>query len=194
MTGVQGRKEVASDETYEKQQGHHYTWGPNEMSRKKWENNLRQRGVNGEQIKDFVFTYPNCGKVCKSKDGLKIHQVWMHQKQRKTFTCSKCNASFAWENNPKSHEKKVHVERMEDPSRTRCRTCGKDISKTNIVRHRRPCGHHREVRGDQDAGMMVNPLAPRVYRAERREGSNCGRMLAKTDMAKHQQTWWGGWQ
>ena len=154
-------------------------------------------------MEDFICTYPDCGKVCKSKGGLRIHQVRMHEKQRKTFTCSKCNSTFASESSWKNHEKRCMVERAEDPSRARCGTCGKDVSKNNIARHRRTCEARagiagrreeaREARGGQDAAQGANPLAPRVYRAERGEGSNCGRMLAKTNMARHQRTC-GGWQ
>ena len=89
-------------------------------------------------------------------------------------------------------------ERAEDPSRARCGTCGKDVSKNNIARQRRTCEARagiagrreetREARGGQDAAQGTNPLALRVYRAERGECSNCGRMLAKTNMARHQRT------
>ena len=97
-----GMKRVAQMETYEKQQGHHCTWGPNKMRVERSEKTTRD----GEQIGDFMCTYPDCGKVCESKGGLRIHQVRMHVKQRKIFTCSKCNASFASENNWKNHEKR----------------------------------------------------------------------------------------
>ena len=63
-------KRVAHMEMYEKQQGHHYTWGPNEMRIERSEKTTRDREeAGGEQMEDFIYTYPDCGKVCKSKGG-----------------------------------------------------------------------------------------------------------------------------
>ena len=76
--------------------------------------------------------------------------------------------------------------------------CLQKVGKNNIARHRRTCEARagiagrreeaREARGGQDAAQGANPLAPRVYRAERGECFNCGRMLANTNMARHQRT------
>ena len=164
-------KRVAHMEKYEKQQGHHYTWGPSEMRIERSEKTTRDREeAEEEQMEDFICTYPDCGKVCKSKGGLRIHQVRMHEKQRKTFTCSKCNATFASESSWKNHGKRCMGERAEDPSRARCGTCGKDVSINNIARHRRICKARagiagrreeaRETRGGQDAAQGAKPLAP----------------------------------
>ena len=59
-------KRVAHMEKYEKQLGHHYTWGPNEMRIERSEKTTRDREeAEGEQMEDFICTYPDCGKVCK---------------------------------------------------------------------------------------------------------------------------------
>ena len=162
-------KRVVHMEKYEKQQGHHYTWGPNEVRIERSEKTTRDREeAEEEQMEDFICTYPDCVKVCKTKGGLRIHQVRMHEKQRKTFTCSKCNATFASESSWKNHGKRCMEERAEDPSRARCGTCGKDVSKNNIARHRRICKARagiagrieeaRETRGGQDAAQAPTLL------------------------------------
>ena len=73
---MEGRKmkRVAHMEMYEKQQGHHYTWGPNEMRIERSEKTTRDREeVEGEEMEDFICTNPNCENACKSKGGLRIH-------------------------------------------------------------------------------------------------------------------------
>ena len=131
---MHGRKQWWNEwHTWKSTKNHRVTITPGDPTR--WE--LRgvrkqletERKHEGEQMEDFICTYPDCGKVCKSKGGLRIHQVRMHEKQRKTFTCSKCNATFASESSWKNHGKRCMGERAEDPSRARCGTCGKDVSK-----------------------------------------------------------------
>ena len=113
--------------------------------------------------------YPDCDKICKSKAGLTIHQRMMHQKARATFTCNKYEETFT-EGKMKNHEKRCMGKRSAHQNTTICGTCGKDISKANIARHRRTrearagvAGIEWRKQGRHDGGEDEDQTRARVY-------------------------------
>ena len=58
-----------------------------------------------ETEEDLICKIYECGKKCKSKPRLKMHQKRMHKENVKTFRCDRCNAPFKTENTQINHEK-----------------------------------------------------------------------------------------
>ena len=48
------------------------------------------RDVDGENV--LVCQYERCGKVCRSKASLTVHQKWKHRvaEERMRFPCARC--------------------------------------------------------------------------------------------------------
>ena len=151
---------------------------------------------------DLVCSWEGCGKRCKSRAGLKIHQKRMHEDPRTEFTCEACGLTFRTENTMINHKKKCGGARAERDGYRRCEKCGKEISKTNIARHRRACtaregngGVRGEVRQEQDPPSTVasvggepEPSPPeqaRVYKQKWAECPICRQRLPATNMARH---------
>ena len=57
-------------DVWERQRGHEYVWGENEVA--------LSRNIDRGEL-DLTCRYEGCGKVCKSKGGLTIHQKRMHR-------------------------------------------------------------------------------------------------------------------
>ena len=137
-----------------------------------------------------------CGKLCKSKAGLKIHIKRMHKPHIKDFPCPKCGMIFKAENAMKNHAKSCGGERAENENRRRCEKCGGSYSKGNIARHRRAC-----TAREGEGGVRGRLGSQRGWARECKQGSIelaykpcnlCGRMLSVTNMARHQRTCVGG--
>ena len=107
---------------------------------KKWQGEEVERNQMKEE--EFVFVCDDCGKVCKSKAGLTIHEKRMHgaSKVKKEFACE-CGRKFGQEANLKNHRKKCvgseEAARVHERKRGNCPACGKEMNKTNIARHQR---------------------------------------------------------
>ena len=173
-------------ERQERQGAHHYEWEPGEQ---RLDRNVEPEQQ--QQQEEWRCQHPGCNRICKSKAGLRIHQVRMHEAPRKIFRCEKCGMELRTEGNWKNHVKRCMGERAEDPRKVRCVTCGEEFSKSNIARHRRTCEARAGVAGRREEAMEERgevELAPRVYRAERGECPDYGRELAKTNMARHRRT------
>ena len=88
-----------------------------------------------------------CGRVCKSRVGLRIHIKRMHEEARRFFAFSRCGSEFNTEGNKLSHEKTCSGVASGWVGLARCEKCNKDISKASITRHRRAC-----TAGEGDGG------------------------------------------
>ena len=135
-----------------------------------------------------------CGKRCKSKGGLKIHQKRMHGTEKKEFRCV-CGLVLWSENALVNHSKACTGERAETEKR-RCEKCGKEFSKNNIARYRRTC-----TAGERDGGVRGDvrqqerppeETSARVYRPKWAHCPQCGQLKSATNMALHRTTCRGG--
>ena len=178
------RRRMDHLKTYEQQKGHHYNFARGERLLE------RNAGRIEEEHQAFECEYPGCGKVCLSKAGLTIHKRRMHEAPRKTFRCDKCNKFFPAECNMLNHAKNCGGQ-AQNPDLSRCASCGGEFSKTNIARHRRTCearagiaGRNEEAREARGERPAANPPA-RVYVPRLGECPSCGRLLSKTNMARH---------
>ena len=89
---------------------------------------------------DLVCKFDGCGKVCRSKAGLTMHQKRLHRAadERKRFQCERCETVLETEGARVNHERMCRGERILEDGRIECR-CGSRVTKANIRRHRRRC-------------------------------------------------------
>ena len=108
----------------------------------KWSGQWLNR--NKEVERPTSFTCETCGKVCRSKGGLTIHQRKMHNvsKLKKSFSCKKCGSDFPQEANLLNHLKfsgecRQEVVRAKKyvAKRKECPYCHKEMAATNVSRH-----------------------------------------------------------
>ena len=126
---VRARMEVL--DKWECQQGHQYEWGENE------ERVNREVRAGAE----LECKYDGCGKVCRSKAGLTVHQKRMHRaaEERVRFPCVRCDRVMETEVARENHERRCMGDRMQMDGRLECGRCGRAFSRTNISEHRRRC-------------------------------------------------------
>ena len=151
---------------------------------------------------DLVCEWDGCGKICKSRGGLRIHQKRMHEEARGRFPCGECGEIFRTENNMINHRKTCGGSQAERQGYKRCERCGREVTKTNIARHRRACtaregdgGVRGEVRPELvppgAAAPLDGDLPPepqqqaRVYRQKWADCPICNQRLSATNMARH---------
>ena len=116
---------------WERQQGHRYDWGPNE----------RMIERNDRRVIDLVCKYEGCGKVCKSKGGLTLHQKRIHRppEERVRFECRECGVACETEVACMMYERTCAGGGV-GGSRRECDVCKVWISRANYARHVRACG------------------------------------------------------
>ena len=123
----EGWKKTVNDrmrhlDVWERQRGKKYVMGRGEQE--------VERNVSAEV--DLVCRYEGCGKVCKAKGGLVLHQKRMHRApdERVTFECERCGVSLETEGAKKNHEKSCMGGGVRD-NRRECGRCGTWITKGN---------------------------------------------------------------
>ena len=134
--------------------------------------------------------WPGCEKLCKSKGGLAIHRKRMHgvTKEDRKFECPKCAEAFKTEANMCNHTKTCRGERTEREDMRRCERCGREVSKSNIARHRRACAVGEAEGGARGQARPEVEVAARRYRAQQKPCPQCDKMLSATNMARHLKT------
>lgn len=165
-------------EVWEKQRGHRYVWGVDE---ERVERNERRGEI------DLVCRYEGCGKVCKSKGGLTLHQKRMHRAapERMRFECDKCGMNVETEGAKKNHEKTCggggRVGRM--------RECGRWVTAGNMARHIRGCraGEDGRERREQVGGAVGGGEQQGDGR-KRGPCGRCGKVVTLSNMARHQRS------
>ena len=155
------------------------------------ERNIRRQ----EQEDDLMCKIEGCGKRCKSKGGLKIHQKRMHGTEKKEFRCV-CGLVLWSENALVNHSKACTGERAETEGKRRCEKGRKEVSKNNIARHRRTYTVGERdggVRGDvRQQERPPEETSARVYRPKWAHCPQCGQLKSATNMARHRTTCRGG--
>ena len=154
---------------WERQMGHKYEWEGNEAR--------LERNVRG--MIDLVCRYEECGKVCKSKAGLTMHQKRMHRapQERVRFECERCGVNVETEGAKANHERTCLGGRVEG-NRRECASCGAWVTKGNYASHVRSCGGgDGEGEGREEER---EPVRGRVGPCQR-----CGRVLTLANMARH---------
>ena len=154
-------------DVWERQRGHRYEWEEGEER--------VERNVGGEL--DLVCRYEGCGKVCKSKGGLTVHQKRMHRAapERMRFRC-RCGVEVETEGALVNHERSCGGGRVEG-NRRECGGCGRWVQAGNYARHVRVCG------GGGGGAMAVPGGRCRVGPCQL-----CGRVVTLTNMARHQRS------
>ena len=173
---------------WERQKGHGYMWGINE--------DTAERNTSREL--DLVCRYEGCGKVCKSKGGLTLHQKRMHRAapERKRFECRGCGVILETEGAQKNHERSCEGGRMEGGMRE-CGICGRWMQAGNYARHVRGCrgrgrGRDRgeeEEGGEERDGEGQAGRGGAVRRCRVGPCQLCGRVVTLANMAKHHRSY-----
>ena len=127
------RKRMEHLEKWERSKGH------------KPEEEVTER--NWAPTSDHDLECKSCGKICKSRGGLRIHEKRMHETAETTFKCDKCSRVFKSLNTLKNHMK-THGEKITptvyQPKTATCDQCGKSLSASNMARHKnRHCTERR---------------------------------------------------
>jgi len=181
------RDRVEHIEVWEKQQGHRYEWGNGEG---KVDRNVVQD--RGEVVEGFRCHWEGCGKVCKSKGGLVVHEKRMHRlaEDRVRFSCDRCGISLETEGARKNHMATCGGGRVVDENRRECHKCRKGITKGNYARHVRSCrgvwdpgGGEDNARQDRD-GVVLE--VARVFKNKRVICIFCRNEQSASNLARHQ--------
>ena len=131
---------------WECQNGHGYEWEDEE------ERLMRDERVENE----LACEYEGCGKVCKSKAGLTVHQKIRHREaeERVRFPCDRCERVLETEVAKVNHERRCMGNRVREDGRIECGTCGRVISRPNVSRHRRVCRRMEVVEEEENGRDM----------------------------------------
>ena len=118
-----------------------------------------------------------CERIFKSKAGLEYIG-------RRRFCCDMCGLVVETEAAKRNHENSCRVVQAADDSRRACEKCEREVSKSNIARHRRACTVG-EARGGGARGV-VRPEDQRVARETRQKRCPaCGEMKSAANLARH---------
>ena len=171
-------------EKWENQQGHKYEWGIGEER--------IERNVKAE--KSLRCRYEGCGKVCKSRAGLTMHEKRLHR-EGMTFKCNKCNITMKTEGAKTNHERTCYggeEEPEEQGDKRRCGLCGKQITKPNYARHIRSCQNKNTEAAQNERERMRETERERAgqrgNRGKVRRCGSCGGWLSAANMARHQRS------
>ena len=176
---------------WESQKGHLYVWS---MDEDRLDRNERRRQ------EGFTCRYEECGKVCRSRAGLVMHEKRMHRvhEERVRFECGRCDRMFNAEGNRVNHERTCTGGAQEDErGRRQCGWCDRWIMTGNYARHVRTCEIGRQRQGEgREAGGEVRRGRGRGARVvggrgggrggRRVECDRCGRELLVGNIARHQ--------
>ena len=154
---------------WERQKGHEYEWSENEER--------MTRNVRGRLT--MVCRYEGCGKVCKSRAGLTMHEKRMHRVavERVRFECVKCGEQMKTEGAKKNHEKTCLGGAGGTDGRRECGRCARWVTRTNYARHVRVCGGERREEVAERRGV----------RGKVKECERCRRVLSAANMARHRE-------
>ena len=162
---------------WERQRGHEYQWSLNERGCERNEN----------RVLDLECRYEGCGKICKSKGGLVLHQKRMHRapQERVRFKCDKCGMSVETEGAKVNHERTcMGGDQM--GNRRECGRCGKWLTKGNYARHVRRC--NERAGEEEEAGRDGGDEARVRTRGKVGNCQLCGRVVSLANMARHQRS------
>ena len=82
----------------------------------------------------------HCGRLCKTKAGLKTHQRMAHRDKVVEFDCYKCGGSFSGQGVKQNQE-----EFCQGVPRGKCLYCLQTLSSSNMARQKKQCSQFNEV-------------------------------------------------
>ena len=91
-----------------------------------WEESEESMERNSKVVERLVCRYDGCGKVCRSKAGLTMHEKKMHRvpNERVRFACSICGMNVETEGVRKNHERSCMGGEIGRDGRHECGRCG----------------------------------------------------------------------
>ena len=136
---------------WERQKGHGYRW-------EQGEERLVRNVVRGEG--ELVCRYKGCGKVCRNKAGLVMHEKRMHRvnEERGRLKRERCGRGFDAKGQRVSHVRSCTGGAYgEEGDRRQCGWCRRWVSRANYARHVRACGRVEAggAVGGRDVGVGV---------------------------------------
>ena len=135
---------------------HLYKWECQMGHKYEWEENEERLVRDVEAENERVCKYEGCGKVCRNKGGLIMHQKRVHRaaEERMRFPCARCEKVLETEGAKVNHERMCRGERTRENGRVDCGGCGRTVTIANIRRHRRRCrGGEEEEEEARGAGF-----------------------------------------
>ena len=163
------------------QKGHEYQWRQGEVRVER--SQKRERGL--------VCEYDGCGKRCKTKAGLTIHQKRKHREgDRVMFRCARCGKEMTTEGARASHERSCTGGAREggEAGRRQCGVCGGWVSRSNYARHMRRCSGGDGVERGAEDGEGGTIRARGEGGGRRKACDVCGAVVTVRNMARHMDT------
>jgi hypothetical protein len=145
MIEVEARDRKAFKEKVTKRMKRIYRWEQDQEKKTNHEGNEEATTSSRKEEVPESLECRICGKVCKSKAGLAIHEKRIHKNREESvvFECEKCRKKFGQKANHLNHLKKctgvVEGERKYRPRQKRCSGCGAMLSASNMARHKGRC-------------------------------------------------------
>jgi len=147
--------------------------GKHRSNEQEVENITRNRKINSIR-ESLQCDLEHCGRLCKTKAGLKAHQRMAHREKIVEFDCYKCGESFSSQGVKQNHE-----EFCQGVPRGTCPYCLRTLSISNMARHKKQCSQFNEV---QTGHSYKDKLGDK---REKKECSVCNKMIVKSNMARH---------
>ena len=155
------------------QKGHEYEWSQGE----------ERASRSQKQVGGLRCEYEGCGKMCKTRAGLTIHQKRMHREGEKiVFRCDRCGKEITTEGAKASHVRSCTG--GGEGNRIECGRCGRWVSKSNYARHRRGCGGEEGAEAENGAEERRGGMV----RGRTRACEECGKVITVRNMARHMDT------
>ena len=165
-------------------------WVAQKGNRYEWRQGEERVDRSQRSERGLICEYEGCGKRCKSKAGLTIHQKRMHREaDRVMFGCARCGKEMTTEGARASHERSCTGGAMEGGGgggRRECGRCGGWYSYSNYARHVRSCGG--EDGGGERGEGSEGGGADRSGGGRRKPCEVCGAVLTVRNMARHMDT------
>ena len=153
---------------------------------REWEEQMARRHTDNEQEMENITRnrkrtsirellqcdWEHCGRLCKTKAGLKAHQRMAHREKTMEFSCYKCGESFS------SQGIKQNLEEFcQGVPRGTCPYCLRILRISNMAQHKKKCSQFNE--GQPGHSYKDNLGNTR----EKKECSVCHTMIVKSNMA-----------
>ena len=121
----------------------------------------------------FKCRWPPCVKTCRAKVGRDHHETRIHKRNELIFECEKCHTTFE-----QKAQRTNHAKQCGGAPRGTCPDCGKELSTTNMARHRRTyCSRRHDTMTLRSASTLARTTCP-----------DCGIPITKTNVARHRNT------
>ena len=121
----------------------------------------------------FKCRWPPCEKTCRTKVGRDHHETRIHKRNELIFECGKCHTTIE-----QKAQRTNHAKQCGGAPRGTCPDCGKELSTTNMARHRRTyCLRRHDTMTLRSASTLARTTCP-----------DCGIPITKTNVARHRNT------